>query len=267
MINLAWTCYNKYIMKNRKITAIILSIVAIITIAIIGYWLTNPNNRNSSSSSVQALSTSVEQKPLDFKNKRQMLLTPVDSLGRAVDAHIQLKDSQEPKVKRAPLNYNPPGWHNYNFYYKNDKGNVEKAWLMSRGHLVGYQFSGLNDEPRNLVPEMAWFNAGNYSGTNDSNTASMLYYENRLDSWLANHPNYYLDYQVTPLYKDKELVPRQIRLAYVGIDKNGKTLEIKLGGGREKSGNGGSTVVILENSSPNAEINYATGTATNTVKE
>ena len=138
-------------------------------------------------------------------------------------------------------------------------------WLMARGHLVGYQFSGLNNEARNLVPETAWFNGGNFTGTDDGNTASMLYYENRLDSWLANHPNYYLDYQVTPLYEGNELLPRQIRLAYVGIDKNGQTLSIKLGGGREKSGKGGATVVVLDNVAPNAKINYADGTAVNTV--
>ncbi|MDU3959581.1 MAG: DNAse, partial [Lactococcus lactis] len=51
----------------------------------------------------------------------------------------------------------------------------------------------------------------------------------------------------------------------VGIDKNGQTLSIKLGGGREKSGNGGATVVVLDNVAPNAKINYADGTAVNTV--
>lgn len=102
---------------------------------------------------------------------------------------------------------------------------------------------------------------------NDSNTASMLYYENRLDSWLANHPHYYLDYQVTPLYKGNELIPRQIRLAYVGLDQNGRTIPIKLGGGREKVGTAQTTLVTLDNVSPNAIINYATGTATNTVKK
>ena len=47
--------------------------------------------------------------------------------------------------------------------------------------------------------------------------------------------------------------PRQICLTYVGIDKNGQTLSIKLGGGREKSGNGGATVVVLDNVAPNAK--------------
>jgi DNA-entry nuclease len=208
--------------------------------------------------------TKVEQKPLKYIGKHQMVMHQRDSLGRAVDSHIQLKNSQEPKVKRAPsLTYDPPGWHNFKFYYPG--GGTKKAWLMNRGHLVGYQFCGLNDEPKNLVAETAWFNAGNYIGMDQSNQASMLHYENKLDSWLANHPHYYLDYQVTPLYKGNELMPRGIRLAYVGYDSKGKKLKIKLGSPREVAGKDETTIVTLANSSPNAKINYVLGTATNTV--
>ena len=46
---------------------------------------------------------------------------------------------------------------------------------MNRGHLVGYQFSGLNDEGRNLVPMTAWLNTGAFTGTDDRNQSSMLY--------------------------------------------------------------------------------------------
>ena len=111
-----------------------------------------------------------------------------------------------------------------------------------------------------------WLNAGNYSGTDDQNQRSMLYYEHRLDSWLANHPNYYLDYKVTPIYQKDELIPRQIELQYVGIDENGKLLEIKLGGSKEKVDQYSVTHVILDNVSANAEINYLDGTAKNTVE-
>ena len=138
---------------------------------------------------------------------------------------------------------------------------------MSRGHLIGYQFSGLYDEKKNLVPMTNQLNAGNYSGTDDQNQSSMLYYENRLDSWLANHPNYYLDYKVTPIYQKDELIPRQIELQYVGIDENGKLLEIKLGGSKEKVDQYSVTHVVLENDSANAEINYLDGTAKNTVED
>lgn len=137
---------------------------------------------------------------------------------------------------------------------------------MSQGHLIGYQFSGLNDEKKNLVPMTNWLNAGTYYGTDNTNQESMLYYENRLDSWLANHPNYYLDYKVTPIYQKDELIPRQIELQYVGIDEKGKLLEIKLGGSKEKVDQYSVTHVVLDNVSANAEINYLDGTAKNTVE-
>lgn len=201
---------------------------------------------------------------LPFKNKKQLVLEELDSLSRAKGAHIQLKNSDEQKEKRnSKLTYDPVGWHNYKFYYGDG---TKEAWLMSRGHLVGYQFSGLNDEKRNLVPMTNWLNSGNYTGIDDSNENSMIFYENKLDSWLATHPNDYLDYKVTPIYQDDELIPRQIELQYVGIDENGTLLEIKLGGTKEKVDQYSVTHVVLDNVSANAEINYLDGTASNTVE-
>ena len=201
---------------------------------------------------------------LPFKNEKQLVLEELDSLSRAKGAHIQLKNSDEPTEKRnTKLTYDPVGWHNYKFYYGDG---TKEAWLMSRGHLIGYQFSGLNDEKRNLVPMTNWLNSGYYTGTVDYNDNSMLFYENKLDSWLATHPNYYLDYKVTPIYQDDELIPRQIELQYVGIDENGTLLEIKLGGTKEKVDQYSVTHVVLDNVSANAEINYLDGTATNTVE-
>ncbi|MFO9689175.1 DNA/RNA non-specific endonuclease [Weissella confusa] len=209
--------------------------------------------------------TGAVQQPLAYATSRQMVMQPLDHFRRAVDSHIQLSNDEEPTVKRAPsLSYNPVGWHNYKMYYGDGS---KSAWLMARGHLVGYQFSGLNDEPRNLVPETAWMNSGNYSGMDQGNSDSMLYYENQLDNWLALHPNYRLDYQVTPLYSGDELLPREVRLAYVGYDQNGQTIEIRFGSQHETSGNGGATVVYLANVSPNATIDYATGMATGTVEK
>lgn len=202
---------------------------------------------------------------LPFKNKKKLELGELDSKNRATGAHIQLKDSDEPTDKReTKLTYDPVGWHNYKFFYGDGR---EEVWLMSRGHLIGYQFSGLNDEKRNLVPMTNWLNAGNYSGTDEHNQSSMLYYENRLDSWLANHPNYYLDYKVTPIYQKDELIPRQIELQYVGIDENGKLLEIKLESSKEKVDKYSVTHVVLDNISANAEINYLDGTAKNLVED
>ncbi|HGK8289284.1 TPA: DNase Mf2, partial [Streptococcus pyogenes] len=103
---------------------------------------------------------------------------------------------------------------------------------------------------------------GAYSGANDSNPEGMLYYENRLDSWLALHPDFWLDYKVTPIYSGNEVVPRQIELQYVGIDSSGELLTIRLNSNKESIDENGVTTVILENSAPNINLDYLNGTAT-----
>ena len=196
---------------------------------------------------------------LPFTGNKQLVLGDFDHLGRATSAHIQLQDKDEPKQKREPrLTYNPVGWHNYKLSYGN-KG--KKAWLFHRGHLVGYQFSGLSNEGKNLVSLTAWTNTGNYKGTADSNVEGMLYYEKRLDSWLATHPNYWLDYKVTPVYTGDELIPRQVTLQYVGIDRDGNLLPINLSSPKELVDAYGITTVTLDNYSKNATIDYLKGTA------
>ncbi|MBR7927153.1 DNA/RNA non-specific endonuclease [Aerococcaceae bacterium zg-ZUI334] len=196
---------------------------------------------------------------LEPTGEKQMILGEFDSLGRATSAHIQLQDKDEPTKEREPrINFDPQGWHNYKMAYSSEG---KKAYLFHRGHLIGYQFSGLTDEGRNLVQLTAWTNIGNYDGTDDSNPEGMLYYENRLDNWLALHPNYWLDYKVVPVYTDDELVPRQIVLQYVGIDDEGNLLPITLGSDKEFSDEYGITTVTLENYSQNAIIDYLTGMA------
>ncbi|WP_421425603.1 DNA/RNA non-specific endonuclease [Streptococcus suis] len=197
---------------------------------------------------------------IPFNGNKQIVLGEFDTLGRATSAHIQLQDKDEPKKRREPrIKFTPVGWHNYKITYGNQG---KKSWLFNRGHLIGYQFSGLTDEGKNLVPLTAWTNSGNYKGTDDSNFESMLYYENRLDSWLANHPHFWLDYKVTPIYSGDELIPRQISLQYVGLDESGNLININLGSPKESVDGYGITTVILDNYSKNATIDYLKGTAT-----
>lgn len=212
--------------------------------------------------------SSFVQKPLDFNKSKQLVLQNNDDQHRATDAHIQLSYAEKPTTKRAQrLEYNPTGWHNYRFKYKKNNGKISKEWLFNRGHLVGYQFSGLNDEAKNLVPETAYLNTGALKSTNASNKKSMLYYENHLASWLKKNKGYRLDYQVTPMYRNNDLLPRQIRLAYVGYKNNGEKVKINLYSYREEKGNNDATVVYINNDSPNAIIDYSNGTARNTLNK
>ncbi|MBF8970586.1 DNA/RNA non-specific endonuclease [Streptococcus sp. NLN76] len=244
--------------KNR-----LLSILSLLLSLSLGLGIVTPSNPELAA--VQSTIVYADEETSDvlpFKGEKQIQLQDWDALGRAQAAHIQLKEGDQPTKKRTgKITFDPVGWHNYKFYFGDGS---QQAWLMNRGHLIGYQFSGLNDEGRNLVPMTTWLNTGNYKGTDESNPDSMLYYENRLDSWLATHPNYWLDYKVTPIYTGDELIPRQIELQYVGLDDKGQKLDITLGGKETKDASG-ITRVVLDNLSPNADIDYTSGTAINTV--
>ncbi|CAM3067270.1 DNA/RNA non-specific endonuclease [Leuconostoc rapi] len=142
-----------------------------------------------------SLTTTATQHPIRFSKSKQLLLKDNDGQHRATDAHIQLSYTEKPTAKRVQrLEYDPAGWHNYRFKYEKSNGKISKEWLFNRGHLVGYQFSGLNDEAKNLVPETAYLNAGALKNTNFSNKTSMLYYEKHLANWLKKNKSYRLDY-------------------------------------------------------------------------
>lgn len=203
--------------------------------------------------------TSPVQGTLPVTGERQLVLEPLDHLKRAVGAHIQLRYQDKPTEEReSRINVDPVGWHNYKFAV-DDTG--KESWLMNRGHLVGYQFSGLNDELRNLTPMTAYLNTGALSGTDKTNPAGMLYYEERLARWLKDHPDNWLDYQVTPVYDGNELIPRQVKLRYVGLTSDGTTIPITFGTTQESQDDTGVTTATLDNTSSNARIDYLTGEA------
>lgn len=198
---------------------------------------------------------------LPFKEEKQLVLGELDKLERSTSAHIQLNIKDKPKAKREPkISVDPVGWHNYKMPI-DDSGSGKEAWLMNRGHLVGYQFSGLDNELRNLTPMTALLNTGSLSDKDSSNQNAMLFYENNLADWINAHPNDWLDYKVTPIYQGDELIPRQVELQYAGIKSDGTLMKISFGTKQEKIDEEGVTHVILENTSPNARIDYATGNA------
>lgn len=183
-----------------------------------------------------------------------IVLGDLDQLGRSTFSHILVKDSQEPGthgIKRNErINVNPAGWANYK---------INGYWANNRLHLVGYQFSGLNDELRNLVTGTAMLNKGTEgNGTDQSNPKGMLYYEQRLDSWLANHPHYALDYYVKPIYEGDGKVVKHIYMQWVGIDQKGQTIPIRIGG-KSKRVKYDYEGVVLDNVSPSLKIDYETG--------
>lgn len=204
--------------------------------------------------------------PLNFTGSKQLVLGDYDNLGRATFAHIQLKDADEPMsgTREPRIDFDPVGWHNFKFKYVDENNETKEAWLMNRGHLVGYQFSGLNSEGKNLVPMTRYLNAGSISDRvmDDNNYNAMLFYENNLDDWLHDNQNYTLDYYVVPNYQDNELIPRTVTLYWTGFDENGNQIRIDFDTPGLEEYHDTVGTVTLKNISNNAQIDYLTGRAT-----
>lgn len=201
-------------------------------------------------------------KPYKYQPSKIFKMMPRDSYGRALAAHIQLNESQAAFKKRSPyLTIRPSGWHNYKFTTSKN-GKPYTTWLYNRGHLVGYQFCGLNQAPGNMITQTTYLNQGGLTGMNDQNPEGQLYYENKLRSWLIKHPADKLDYSVAALYAPGELVPQAVRLSYVGYTPRGKKIRINMPiGSKAKRAHDKLSYVILSNTSPQATINYKTGRA------
>lgn len=205
-----------------------------------------------------------EQAPLAFSEDYIMEMNELDALDRPVNAHIQLSYDQKPTEDREPrIDFDPVGWHNYQHTYINDDGEVGEYWVMNRSHMIGYLFSGLNDEPKNLFTGTAIMNKGSEHGMGSNNPTSMLFYEMHLNEWLSDNPGHKIDLQVTPLYEGNELLPRQVRLSYTGYSPNGERIPLNFGSGFETEGND-ATVVVLNNEANNLTIDYSTGRAEQT---
>ena len=251
-------------MKNRFFKLFLLWMTALTFAAC------SSNTQKDKQEGTNTTTAQVEQSPnlpdslLPFKRAKQLVLGELDSYKRSTQAHIQLRYDDKPTEQReSKINVDPVGWHNFKFPI--DYSGKE-AWFMNRGHLVGYQFSGLNDELRNLTPMTAYLNTGSMTGTDEKNPVAMLFYEEKLAAWLKQNKNAWLDYRVTPLYTDSELIPRQVELQYAGISANGRLIPIRFNTSIEEVNEDGTTRVILNNDAPNGTLDYQTGIAEATLQ-
>lgn len=142
----------------------------------------------------------------------------------------------------------------------------EGGYLWDRGHLIGDQFAGYtSNDPYNLVGQTTYLNK-----------KLMTYFEggmrtsnkNALDNWLYLHPNYYIEYRVSPNWgSPTENYPRSVTLQYRGISKDGTPIQIQLpelnaeGAGKQVVDNELFTTVTLQNIQPGYVIDYRTGRA------
>ncbi|WP_459523748.1 DNA/RNA non-specific endonuclease [Leuconostoc lactis] len=132
-------------------------------------------------------------------------LSSLDWLGRPHVANDLLNQklmppSQKEKA-RERLTVNPPGYRTVR------TGDRLSDWLYNRSHLIGYQFTGLNNEAKNLFTGTRQLNA---DSRNDAQ--SMVTFESEIADYLKISPDHYVRYQVEPFYRNVELIPRGVHM-------------------------------------------------------
>jgi DNA-entry nuclease len=157
-------------------------------------------------------------------------LSSLDGSKRPGRAISLVNDNTLPTDERTRLTVNPPGWHNA-------KVNIQgkSLWFYNRSHLIAFCLSGLNNEKKNLI-----------TGAVKMNTPTMSNIEVAVARYVEDTDNAVL-YEVTPVYKGKELVARGVQIRYVSID---------LG---EPDNDKISKNVYLYNRNPGWSIDYKTG--------
>ncbi|AKP66300.1 DNA/RNA non-specific endonuclease [Companilactobacillus ginsenosidimutans] len=125
----------------------------------------------------------------------------LDNYNRAIRADALLNKSLMPTAKREPLYVNPTGWHNKK---------IHGGWLYNRSHLIGYQLTGQNNNPKNLM-----------TGTRSLNAPEMLKHEDDIAYYLKQNPSNFIRYRVQPIYRGNELLARGVQMMGESMDTNG----------------------------------------------
>ena len=120
----------------------------------------------------------------------------------------------------------PSGWQTVKYDH------VDGKYLYNRCHLIGYQLTGENANPENLI-----------TGTRYCNVQGMLPFENMVADYVKETGNHVL-YRVTPIFEGKELVARGVRMEAISVEDQGEGICFD---------------VYVYNNQPGVKIDYATG--------
>lgn len=113
----------------------------------------------------------------------------LDLLGRCGAAFANIGPELMPTEERGSIGgIKPSGWHTIKYDI------VSGKYLYNRCHLIGYQLTGENDNPKNLI-----------TCTRSMNTVGMLEFENKVVEYIKRTGNNVL-YRVTPIFEENNLV-------------------------------------------------------------
>lgn len=163
----------------------------------------------------------------DYQLKTFEKYSDLDYLGRAGVAFANVGKDLMPTEERGSISgIKPSGWQTVKYDH------IDGKYLYNRCHLIGYQLTGENANPKNLI-----------TCTREMNTVGMLELENKVAKYIKETNNHVL-YRVTPIYQGNNLVASGVQIEASSVeDKCGKIC----------------FNIYVYNNQPGININYATG--------
>lgn len=164
----------------------------------------------------------------DYTTTTYEYYSPLDSLGRCGFACACIGVEIFPTEPRGEIgDIKPSGWHTVRY-----DDIITDRYLYNRCHLIGYQLSGENNNPLNLI-----------TGTRYMNIEGMLPFENRVYDYILSTNNHVL-YRSTPIFENENLVASGVLLEAFSVEDYGKGICFN---------------VFTYNVQPGIIVDYATG--------
>ncbi|OJG47911.1 hypothetical protein RV03_GL001494 [Enterococcus gallinarum] len=130
----------------------------------------------------------------------------LDPFNRVGEANALLHRDMMPTEERERLFIKPTGWK--------QKKMSNGDYLYNRCHLIGFQLTGENNNPKNLM-----------TGTRSFNTPAMVDIENKVAEYLRKTGNH-VRYRVTLDFQGEELVARGIQIEAQSIEDTAISLNV-----------------------------------------
>ena len=152
----------------------------------------------------------------------------LDELGRCGSAYANIGYDLMPTSKRESIgSIKPSGWQIQRYDIITDG-----LYLYNRCHLIAYQLTAENANPKNLI-----------TCTRHMNADVMTIYELKVGNYIRKTKNHVL-YRSTPIFEGNNLVAKGIELEALSIEDNGKGIKFH---------------VFIYNVQPGIVIDYSTG--------
>ena len=136
----------------------------------------------------------------------------LDSLGRCGKATANISKELMPTEPRGKIGQvKPSGWHTVRY-----DDLIEGKYLYNRCHLIGYQLTGENANPKNLI-----------TCTRYMNTVGMLEFENKVADYIKKTDNHVL-YRVTPIFEKDNLLAQGVQMEAYSVEDEGKGINFNV---------------------------------------